>query len=171
MMASGVVGVDVVFHFGQRRIAGLGELSDVEDDVAQLRCGGGEHRGFERGNAEGRGEQRGIVVRTVVVAGQQDTDVTVGKLPTQLRWRCENVENGTTTAPIRAGGEHGHHEVHPVGIQQAHVGALTHTQGDKPAGQPCRASIGLGVAQPFAVADQQRVLAPMPSSVRKRRRR
>ena len=42
------------------------------------------------------------------------------------------------------------------------MGAFAGAERDQPAGQLCRATIGLGVTDPLAVAYQQRMVSPDP---------
>ena len=60
-------------------------------------------------------------------------------------------------------GQHPDDEVGTVGVQQSDVGALAGAQGDQAARHDRRTAFGFGVADPFGVADQKRVIAPAAS--------
>ena len=102
-----------------------------------------------------------VVVRPVRRGGQQDRDVAVHELVVRSSGAVAKVVNGTTTAPMRAAASMRDHERRAVGVQQPDVGALARAEGDEPAGQLRRTALGVGVAEPVGVADQQRVFAAL----------
>ena len=71
-----------------------------------------------------------------------------------------NVLNGTTTDPIRAAASIRDHEVRAIRVEQTDVRALAGAECDQAAGEFSRPAICFGVAEPVAVAYQQRVRAP-----------
>lgn len=60
------------------------------------------------------------------------------------------------------GRQHADHERHTVGVEQPDMRALARAERDQATGQPCRETVGLCVADAFAVAHQQRMFASDP---------
>ena len=62
------------------------------------------------------------------------------------------MENGTTTAPMRAAASIADDERRAVRVEQSDVSALAGAEGDQAAGQLRRPAVGLGVTEAFGVA-------------------
>ena len=117
------------------------------------------------------GQPLHVIVRAVGRGGQQDLDVAVDQLLAQLPGGGERGERDDDSADPR-GRQHADDERRAVRVQQSDMGALAGAEGDEPAGQLRRATVGLGVTDAFAVADEQRVisLARAPARAGSRRR-
>ncbi len=121
-------------------------------------------------------DRRPAASRVVVCRG---SDAVASRISTSLwtSWSrssgaVANVENGTTTAPIRAAASIATTKSGAVRVQQPDVGALAGAESDQAARQLRRPAVGLGVAEAVGVADQQRVIAPrsLPAVAVRRRR-
>jgi hypothetical protein len=133
-----------------------------ERQAAERRDGLGQQRGrrgeVEVGDAGAQG--RGVVVRPVAGGGEQHGDVGVAQQPDELGAGREGAERHAHR-PGAGGGQPGHDEVGPVGVEDRDPGAGPGPRGQQPARQRGRDAVCLAVGEAVGVAHEQHVVGPL----------